>query len=167
MTTIALTNGGETVVDDADYARLSAFRWRGQVGGSTRYVVRHGRRNGKAIAIQMHREVLLVPKGFQVDHQNGDGLDNRRANLRQCTHAENLRNSRKHRRRVGHTGRRSQYKGVRFCGAIRRKNRWQARIRHSGIQESLGWFPDEATAAQAYDAAAKIKHGVFARLNFA
>jgi hypothetical protein len=102
----------------------------------------------------------------RVDHANGDGLDNRRQNLRQATQQQNMRNSRKYR------GGSSRYKGV--CWKIRNQ-RWLAQIYVSEQDASgvptkrklhLGTFTDQETAARAYDAAAREHFGEFACLNF-
>ena len=82
--------------------------------------------------------------GFDVDHLNGDGLFNRRCNLRLCTHAENQQNQRVRSDSV------SQIKGVR-----QHKNRWLARITVKGKIINLGSFITTAEAADAYDRAAR------------
>lgn len=98
-------------------------------------------------------------KGESVDHINGDGLDNRRSNLRVCSHAENRRNSKKvsGRRKLA-----SHYKGVSHPS----KNRWTASITVMWKTLHIGSFKTEIEAARAYDEAARNHHGVFARLNF-
>ena len=99
----------------------------------------------------MHRVILGLPTGDprHVDHANGDGLDNRRVNLRLASMTENARNQRV---RL-HS---SQYKGV---SAFRRTHRWTAAIH-------LGYFLTERAAAEAYDDAARRLFGEFARCNF-
>jgi hypothetical protein len=95
-----------------------------------------------------------------VDHINGNGLDNRKENLRVVTVVENARNSRGKVR-----SRKSQYKGVSFC--IGRKSPWRATIEAGGHgQKHLGYFSTEEEAARAYDQAAAEVFGEFAFLNF-
>jgi hypothetical protein len=110
----------------------------------------------------MHRVILAAPNGVEVDHRSGDGLDNRRANLRLATHAQNHQN--RTRKILGCT---SRHKGVHMhCG------RWQARIADGPVvdghakRRSLGHFDSEDAAGRAYDAAALVSFGEFASLNF-
>jgi hypothetical protein len=91
-----------------------------------------------------------------IDHINRNGLDNRRANLRLATVAQNAWNSKKRKSRSG-------YKGVCYDKA---KRRWRAAIVNHGRRIHLGYFEDKIEAAKAYDAAAKKYCGHFALLNF-
>lgn len=103
----------------------------------------------------LHR--LIIETDRVIDHINGDGLDNRRANLRPCLRRENVLNSAK-------TGlpTTSRYKGV--CW-LSRTRKWQAYIKVNRKQRSLGYFDNEVDAALAYNAAARIEFGEFAWLN--
>jgi hypothetical protein len=94
----------------------------------------------------------------EVDHINGDGLDNRRENIRLASPTQNQQNKRKQSAPAS-----SRYKGVTFKTA---RGRWEASIRVDGKNTFLGRFHDEEAAAHAYDAAARIHHGRFASLNF-
>lgn len=107
--------------------------------------------------VLLHRFLLCEPPCL-VDHINGDGLDNRRQNLRLCTHTDNMRNIRKTLSRTS-----SSFKGVSW---ITRDRRWRAAIMVNRIRLVLGHFHDESDAAMAYDAAARHHFGKFARLNF-
>lgn len=102
MSEIRLTTGEVVLVDDEDYVMMSQFVWRKMVSGKLTYAIRY---EGKT-AFLMHRAILGAEKGIVVDHRNGNGLDNRKSNLRSCTHQENMRN-----RQIYGTGS-SQYKGV-------------------------------------------------------
>ncbi len=92
----------------------------------------------------MHREILGLQKGEHTDHINGDGLDNRRANLRKVTHAQNMQNRRPH------CHGRSRYRGVERDS---RNGKWRARLTVNGRRLSVGSFHDEKDAAAAASAA--------------
>lgn len=162
MKTISLTQGFVALVDDADFERLAAFKWRALVDRRRNkvYAVRktHGPHRSRK-SLYMHREILGATDPLvKVDHRNGDSLDNRKANLRKCVNGENNANSVKRR-----DGLSSQYKGV--CWHQRDK-RFQASIRVRGRTIYLGTFSDEVQAAQAYDVAARTFFGEFAQCNF-
>jgi len=109
----------------------------------------------------LHRVIMEAKPGEVVDHINGNPSDNRRRNLRICTHAENLRNSKK---RKGY--KHSKYKGVGLMGSKhRRRKSWRARIFVDKKQITLGYFLTENEAAEAYNAAAQKYFKEFAILN--
>jgi hypothetical protein len=164
---IPLTQGRFAIIDPADHAALSRYRWRlcRTKGKNVLYAERSVRRpDGRYSRILMHREVLSLskgqlirpPEGYVIDHVNGCGLDNRRANLRLATVAQNAWNARKRNPRSG-------YKGVWFA---KDKGLWRAVIVCHGQRKHLGYFKDKRQAAQAYDMAAKKYHRQFAVLNF-
>lgn len=111
------------------------------------------------MVIKMHREILQVPDGMLVDHINHNGLDNRNANLRPATSAENNRNRRKSTKRKYH----SRFKGVSWN---KDQKKWSARILFNYDNKFIGYFENETEAAKAYDEAAKFYHKDFAVLNF-
>ncbi|MHC4574071.1 MAG: HNH endonuclease [Planctomycetota bacterium] len=104
----------------------------------------------------MHREICCAPRGVVVDHIDGNGLNNRKSNLRLCTVRQNLWN----RRPAGGT---SLYKGV--CWRAEKK-KWAARITCRDRRHHLGYFDTEMEAADAYDKKAAALFGEFAYLNF-
>jgi len=156
---IGLTQGMWAKVDAEDYERLSRHKWRvcRKKGRQTVYAERTIRKgNGRYSRMLMHRQIMgEVGAGMVVDHANGDGLDNRRANLRAATAAENSWNRR------GGAGR-SGYKGVSLS---RERRKWRAAIFVKGRRHHLGYFSDAREAARAYDAAAREHYGQFARVN--
>ncbi len=146
---IPLADGHYAYVDAADYPSLSQWNWYMLSGG---YAARSS--NGRTI--YMHREIMQPPKGKVVDHHDGNKANNCRFNLRICTQQENRRNSRK--RRDGHP---------RFKGVYRRKRGgFSAQFWFEGRAYWLGYFPDEVSAARAYDRAAVEACGEFANPNF-
>lgn len=130
-------------VDAADVSALSQWTWRLlNAPSARRYAVRTVQVGGKQQAILMHREIMGLngkPKGIEVDHIDGDGLNNRRGNLRQTSHAQNLQNRR------SATGSTSQYRGVYWDN---RRSRWRAAAKLNGQRFDLGSFVSEQEAAR-------------------
>ncbi len=158
---IPLSQGGYAIVDPDDYDRLSQYNWCMAAYNGSFYAMRTMRNAGpgqKNASIRMHREILKVPEGMCVDHINHNGLDNRKANLRPATRAQNARNRQKQRGSFH-----SKYKGV---TRYTQPKQWGAKIMVDGESKFLGCFDDEIEAAKAYDMAAKKYHGDFASLNF-
>ena len=157
---IPLTQGKYAIVDPEDYERLSKHKWHLQRTNQTFYAVRTAKRTERPRrqAIWMHRCILPPPQGMFLDHINHNGLDNRKANLRIATAAQNARNRRK---MVLKTS--SKYKGVSYHAGMKK---WCASIRVNGQYKYFGLFHDEIDAAKAYDAAARKYHKEFAVLNF-
>ena len=152
---IPLSKGLFAIVDEADYEALSQFKWYAK---STTYAERKVRRSdGTQRTIIMHRSIMNPAPGLVVDHINHDGLDNRRANLRVCTIAENMRN------RWSNPASSSRFLGVCWIDKIAK---WQAQIKLNGQSRYLGCYADEIGAARAYDAAARELFGQFANPNF-
>src|SRR5215203_6929870 len=119
MKQVPVGKGHFALVDDADHDRVARHRWYAARGGRNTYAaaVIGGRK------VLMHRLVLEAAKGTMIDHADGDGLNNRRGNLRPCTYAQNFQNARPKRTR----GRTSRFKGVwRENGRCRRC--WRAGI---------------------------------------
>jgi hypothetical protein len=161
MRKIYLTQNKFALVDDIDYEKVVCHSWVAEKCGKGKYrsTANFGTSNGKPKLVRMHRFIMGVQdiKGIEVDHINGDGLDNRRSNLRTCTHRQNLCNVKKY------PNKSSIYKGVSWHN---RANKWRATIVSYDKQFYLGIFHDEVEAAKAYDNKAKELHGEFATLNF-
>lgn len=143
-------------MDACDVDRLRGFNWYGVQDGGTRYAYAHTRDCGMRTTVKMHRLIAGARPGEHVDHANCDGLDNRRENLRVCSHSQNLCN------RGPQSNTSSGYKGVGFHKA---SGKWRARVGLGGSQEYLGVFDSPEEAARAYDRRATELHGEFVRLN--
>jgi hypothetical protein len=155
MRTIGLTRGLVALVDDDDYDELTKTSWYAAKHKFGYYAARGQRINGRTCGILMHRQILRTPAGLWTDHINGDKLDNRRANLRIATPANNIHNTPPR----GTSG----YRGVSFHPHT---GKWRARLKVAGITTSLGLFDSAEAAARAFDAAAPEIYGEFAWLNF-
>lgn len=159
MKEIQLTRGYIAIVDDEDFELASRYKWRACPSTShgvyaiSRWVI-----DGREYTIGMHRLVMGCRRGDGkiIDHKNGNGLDNRKENLRFCTATENARNAKKSNKV------RSRYKGAYYHQAERV---WRAQIKVGGKLKQLGRFQTEREAAIAYNDAARMLHGEFASLN--
>jgi hypothetical protein len=156
MKQIFLNKGKIAMVDDCDFVELSKFVWTAIDDRGRWYAVRNGGK-GKA-SIKMHRQIMgLTDPRVIVDHQNGNGLDCQRHNLRVATKSQNAMNTRLF--STSTTG----YKGVSKC---KKRGDYRAYIVKDYKQKSLGRFDCPVKAAKAYDEAAKDLYGEFCRLNF-
>ncbi len=147
-----LASGDIGMIDLEDRNVLYGNKWVASPAGKTKYAYR-GRGANKEY---MHRMIVGASRGQFVDHIDGNGLNNTRANLRLCTKQQNAFNM------ESKSNSASGYKGV----TKHRDCRWQARIMLNGKNLYLGLFPDSCSAAMAYDEAAVKHFGEFARLNF-
>ena len=157
MKSIKIGNNGSVIIDEMDEPVVSGFHWNKVKSKKNFYAVAHVNVNGKRTTTSMHRVILGAKKGQQVDHISGDGLDNRRKNLRFVTQSENTKNSRKRQDSV------SDFYGVTF---EKHAKKWRARHVVGNQRFSLGMFKEELEAAKAYDKFVK-DHDPFARRNFA
>ena len=152
---IPLTKGKFAIVDLQDSTVISHYKWHFLKTGYAATSV-GGRKNKKMI--YMHRLLMSVTdRHISVDHINKDKLDNRRSNLRICTHRQNCSNSSKSKNRKT-----SIYKGVYFD---KERQLWQAKIKVNYKNVYLGRFPIETQAAKAYNNAALKYFGIFASVN--
>jgi hypothetical protein len=158
MKQILLTQDQFSLVDDDDFKALSKHKW---YAIKTSYGYTAARSCSCPLVKQrptilMHRQITSCPRDMDVDHINHQTLDNRKLNLRICTHSQNLRNMLIHKSN-------SQFKG---CNRAKQDKKWRARITINYKEIHLGYFNSEKDAAKAYDRAA-IKHfGEFAKTNF-
>lgn len=150
MKEIKLTQGKVALVDDGDFNYLNQFTWyvHKQRTGS-HYAYNNIKR--KNIAISMHRLIMDTPPSMDVDHIDGNGLNNQKNNLRNCTRSQNNAN----RKPIG------KYKGVSYPGKYIR-----AKINIDRKSIHIGYYKTDKLAALAYDKKARELYGEFAYLNF-
>jgi len=153
MKEIPLTKGKFALVDDSDFEWLSKCKWYAlklKWKSKDAYYAT-GRPNGRKLEL-MHR-VILRSVGGSVDHQDGNGLNNQRQNLRPCNQSQNSANR---------FTRPDRYKGVRW---YQPRKKWRAQIMKDYKQMHIGYFEYSTDAAIAYNEAAKRLFGEFAQLN--
>jgi len=158
MKEIPLTRGYTALVDDADFPLVSQSRWQARPDRNTVYAsrgVRDG--SGKTKTLYMHVALLDAGDGLVVDHINGNGLDNRRKNLRIATRGQNVHHS------FTTVKNKHGFRGISF---IERYQRWQVSMKTGGRNTYVGFYATAEEAARAYDAKALEVYGEFARLNF-
>lgn len=148
--TIQLTKGKFAIVDECDFEYLNQFKWHAASGKSDKWYARRKIIGSGGQCIMMHKE--LIPNANEIDHINGNGLDNRRTNLRPLSHSNNVRNKEKKKNT------KSKYRGVHPTNGGR-SGSWMARITINKKTLHLGSFKNEEQAAEAYINAA-IKYGV-------
>lgn len=140
MREIPLTQNKVALVDDKDYEEISKYKWHAYKGRTTYYAARmsqseHKRRH----SIRMHVAILGTPKGMDTDHINGNGLDNRRENLRIVTKRQNSQNL--------HIKKSGRFTGVSWHNQGRK---WRARIKVNGKTHHLGLYDSDEAAALRY-----------------
>lgn len=148
MNIINTRSGNAITVDERDYEYVSKFKWHIKNYCGLSYAIRRPYIRGRKIIIFMHREILKPAYGLEVDHIDGNGLNNARSNLRVASRAENGRNIHRVRAKSG-------FKGVRFD-----KGAWRADISSDKLgSKYLGRFSNKLDAARAYDKAARTLFG--------
>lgn len=156
MKKIPLTRGKFALVDDEDFEALNEYKWQLTTTMWGSYATRKIKIGEKKITKGMHR-LLLNPKDDElVDHINGNGLDNRRCNIRTCSHAQNTRNKSIPKNNT------SGYKGVHWS---KKNKNWISQIVINSKAYHVGSFSEIKIAAIAYNMAAIKCYGEFALLN--
>lgn len=158
---VPLTQGYEAVIDAGEAPMVDGRNWHAMV--RTRpdgafyavYAVSFDCSCGKRRKIFMHRVIAGTPDEMDTDHIDGDGLNNRRSNLRHATKSQN-----RHNQRISVCS----TSGVKGVSWHKSKGKWQARIKLNGTRLHLGLFEDIELAAAAYASASAKMHGEFGRL---
>ncbi|HEY5590690.1 MAG TPA: AP2 domain-containing protein [Paludibacter sp.] len=161
MKEIKISKGFIALVDDEDYERVNQFNWNAINGKQTKYAVRCRKINGKWRNQLLHLFILgyenKIAKNIEVDHEDHNGLNCQKYNLRICTSSQNGMNA------LPRKNGTSKYKGVCFNKAA---NKFIAQVSYNKKVIFLGYFNDEIEAARVHDVAAKKYHGNFSFLNF-
>ncbi len=153
--TIPLTQGKVALVDASDYAQLIQFRWHAAFDprGNRWYAIRAARSH-KRTPVKMHRQIMGLQYGerLYVDHADGDGLNNRKVNLRICTQMQNSYN------RGANANNKLGFKGVHFYPKTKK---YAAHITANHKRIHLGYFNTPEEAHEAYCKASALHHGKF------
>jgi len=153
---VPLTQGKIAIVDAVDYERVAVFKWHATFSHGDWKARTWIKGSNPRKSVSLHRLILSPPTDRQIDHRDGDGLNNRRTNLRIATFSQNRCNT---------TSRSaSGYKGV--MPTNQQKTRWRAQIKVNGVGLHVGCFQSPEDAARAYDIAARQHFGEFACINF-
>lgn len=153
---IKLFSGEMVKIDEEDYEIIKNYKWRLNKTKKYKYAVAY-KLKSKNKTVVMHRLIMKATKRQMIDHINGDGLDNRKLNLRFCNKSLNAANSCLHR------DNKSGYKGVHWSN---RDKKWYSQITLNYKQRLIGLYDNKDDAACAYDKVAQELFGKFARINF-
>jgi hypothetical protein len=141
MKEIKLTKDKVALVDDEDFEYLSQYKWYAFAAGNTFYAAHKiYYENGEKATILLHNAIIgISSNGFECDHIDGNGLNNKRSNLRLVTHRQNMQNR--------HDQKSSKYPGVYW---VKKKSNWMARIQINGKRKYLGSYLSEEEAFKIY-----------------
>ena len=151
---VPLTRGYEAIIDASDVPLVIGKNWHALVVKDTAYACRNVLLETGPKTFLMHRVIMNEPAGLLVDHADGNGLNNTRANLRPATYSQNLQNQGLPRHNT------SGFKGVYFD---RQKNKWRADIYKDKKRRCLGRYKTPEEAHAAYCRASEQLYGEFSR----
>lgn len=155
---IELSRGYKAVIDDEDFELVKPFRWTTKVSSCVKgsfYAVCKTVIDGRRVTLYMHRLIAKAKTGELVDHIDHDPLNNRRSNLRTCSHAQNMRN------RKAHAGSSTGIKNVFLRKDRNGRTGVVAAVYVDGKTNSRRFKSIEEASAWAADMRAKL-HGEFA-----
>ena len=151
---VPLTRGYEAVIDASDVPLVDGFNWYARPHRKTVYALRNDYSGESPKTVFLHRVIAKTPDGLQTDHIDGNGLNNRRSNLRHASVNENQFN------RPAYKTNKIGLKGVSW---LKVAGKWAAQIQAHGKKHHLGRFDCPKQAHRAYVAASKKLHGSFSR----
>jgi hypothetical protein len=149
------------VIDTPIYSLIKGFRWSAyRAAASKTYYAKTAVRKENGAQTTLYMQQFIFPEAEEIDHKDGDGLNNRRENLRPATHSQNMSNRKKFKNKA--------FKSSKFLGVHWREEvkKFRAYITLNRKRLNIGHFEDEIEAAKKYDEKAKEIFGDFARLNF-
>ncbi len=138
MKKVKLTRGKFATVDNDVYEKVNKYNWYYIEGG---YAARDDFSSGKRKMVYMHRFIMDPPEGMVIDHINGKKHDNRKENLRICTHRQNSWNAKKR------TDNKSGYRGVSWDKS---KQKWGVRLKVGNLYKFGGYFTNKIEASKRY-----------------
>lgn len=160
MNKISLTRNMFSIVSDEWFTHLNKWKWFAMRNKTSKtfYAARHQWVHGKRTSkrIYMHRVIMNARPGEQVDHKDGNGLNNLESNMRIASHSQNSFNTGLSKSNS------SGYKGVSWSKGMKK---WRSRIRIQGKETIIGYFDNLIEAAKARNEATIKHHGEFAWLN--
>lgn len=155
---IRLTKGKTSKIDFDDLERVASLRWKAVLSSTKFYAKRTLRVKGrKDKSLSMSRFIMNAPSGICIDHINGDTLDNRKSNLRFCSHIQNHFAARTRKDYFA-----SKYRGVSWST---KDKIWFSQIYYNWTHIFIGHFKSEIEAAIARDFFSHMLHGEFAQIN--
>lgn len=149
---VPLTHGYEAVIDAIDANDVGRHNWCVAIENNNRYAVTNIRDGNRVRKVRLHRFIMRPPADAEIDHEDQNGLNCRRINLRIATKSQNQFN----RSKAAHN--KSGYKGVDLW-----YGKWRAQISANGVRKTIGLFDDPEQAHAAYCEEAVKLHGQFAR----
>ena len=149
---VTLTKGYVAIIDADDLEIVNTSNWYASVKPRTVYAIRAVYNNGTQQILRLHRIIMKAPFGMEVDHINGNGLDNRKINLRVVSKNENAKNKRMNLNNI------SGFKGVSWSN---KRGKWLSQIQHDGTAIYLGCYLSKEEAYEVYCAASEKYHGEF------